>query len=68
MRIKVVDQNELEKANSYFKGFDTGVFNTLNSIVNMRKTGQTLKQIYKVINETYKAQCEARNENNSKRN
>lgn len=53
MKIAIKDVNEVEKANSYFKGFNTGCYNTLGSIVDLKRQGKTLKQIYKIVNATY---------------
>ena len=53
LKIKVLDLNEKEKADSYFKGFNTGCYNTMASIVDLKKQGKTLKEIYKMVNITY---------------
>ena len=53
MKIPIKDQYEIDKATSYFKGFNTGCYNTLGSIVDLKKQGKTLKEIYKIVNATY---------------
>ena len=69
MRIKVVDQNELERTQAYFRGWDRGVFGTLKDIIYLHKSGTTLKQIYKHITNLYNEYCGREiDENNSQRN
>ena len=66
-KITVLDQHERDKANSYFAGFETGVFNTCHSIVELRQKGLGLQKIYKLIEKKYKQECKLRaNENNNK--
>lgn len=54
MKITVKDQYEIDKANSYFAGFNTGVYNTVASIVEIRKRGLSLAKLYKLIEKKYK--------------
>lgn len=65
MKITVLDYHEKEKAESYFKGFDTGVTNTVSSIVHMRQEGLGLKSLYKIIEKTYKEKMKQLYGNNS---
>lgn len=53
-KIQVLDLNEKDKAESYFKGFNTGVNSTLNSIVQAREGGLSLSKLYKMILSNYK--------------
>lgn len=53
-KIQVLDIHEKEKAESYFKGFNTGVNSTLNSIVRAREGGLSLSKLYKMILSNYK--------------
>lgn len=53
-KIQVLDIHEKEKVESYFKGFNTGVNSTLNSIVQAREGGLSLSKLYKMILSNYK--------------
>ena len=53
-KIQVLDIHEKEKAESYFKGFNTGVSNTLGSIVKLREGGLGLQKLYKIILQNYR--------------
>ena len=65
-KIKVLDVNERDKALSYWNGFNTGVFNTVSSIVEIRKRGLALSKLYKLIERKYKEELRKKeNENNS---
>ena len=57
MKIAIKDQYEIDKANSYFAGFNTGVFNTVANIVEIRKRGLSLAKLYKLIEKKYKQEC-----------
>lgn len=66
-KIKVLDFHEKEKAESYFKGFSTGVNSTLNSIVQAREGGLSLSKLYKMILTNYRIyRKRLEDENNSK--
>ena len=54
MKIPVLDLNEKEKAESYFKGFNTGVNSTLNGIIAAREGGMSLPKLYKMILSNHK--------------
>lgn len=53
-KIPVLDLNEKDKAESYFKGFNVGVFNTVGSIVELRHKGLSLAKLYKLIEKKHK--------------
>ena len=53
-KIQVLDIHEKEKAESYFKGFNTGVYSTLNSLVKYRESGMSLSELYKTVLSNYK--------------
>ena len=66
MKIPVLDLNEKEKAESYFKGFNVGVFNTVGSIVELRHKGLGLQKLYKLIEKKHKEEVRRlRNEGNN---
>ena len=54
MKIPVLDLNEKEKAESYFKGFNVGVTSSLRSIVEVREGGLGLQKLYKMILSNYR--------------
>lgn len=67
MKINVIDESERQQTLSYFKGFTTGVFSTLQSLVKLREGGAGLKILYKTILSNYKVyQKRYEDENNNK--
>lgn len=53
-KIQVIDVYERDKTLSYWSGFNTGVFNTVSSIVEIRQRGLALSKLYKLIERKYK--------------
>lgn len=67
MKINIIDAAERDRSISYFNGFNTGVFNTVSSIVEIRQKGLSLQKLYKLIEKKYKQECKIRlNEDNNK--
>lgn len=60
MKINVLDYYDQQLTLKFIEGFHTGHRNTLNNIIELHESGQTLKNIYKQIKER------AKHENNNK--
>lgn len=54
MKINIIDENARQQSISYFRGFQTGVFNTLSSLIRAREGGLSLSKLYKTIQSNYK--------------
>lgn len=67
MKINVIDESERQQTLSYFKGFRTGVYSTLHSLIKLREGGAGLKMLYKTIQTNFKVyQKRYEDENNNK--
>ena len=54
MKINVLDYYDQQLTLKFIEGFHTGHRNTLNDIIKLHESGQTLKSIYKQIKERVK--------------
>ena len=54
MKINIIDESDRQQSIAYFKGFTTGVYSTLNSLIKLREGGAGLKILYKTILTNYK--------------
>lgn len=54
MKINIIDESQRQQSIAYFKGFQTGVFNTLSSLIRAREGGLPLSKLYKTIQSNYK--------------
>ena len=65
MKINIIDESQRQQSIAFFKGFQTGVFNTLSSLIKAREGGLPLSKLYKTIQSNYKVYQKRYDEENN---